>query len=232
MMSVLQEKWQKVIPALLQGGYIRVINFHNTPGFRVEEYERQLSFYREHFESVSEEDLNVFFETKKWKKPKPGLILSFYNGYRNNYDIMYPLLEKYGFIGRFFVATEFLSIPAEYQKEYAGNHTLGLINDEYDDYRQALSWDEVRELGKRHIIASHTKTHSKLMLSSTHEEMAREIIDSKQEIEEQLQREISSFAWLGGEEYASNPGAAHYLKLAGYQYLFSNLKIEKITAKE
>ncbi|MDM5326256.1 polysaccharide deacetylase family protein [Neobacillus sp. CF12] len=218
----------KMNPFILNGSYIRSINFHNTPYFRVEEYESQFAFYRDHFEPVSEEDLDEFFETKRWNKKKPGLIINFYNGYRNNFDTMYPILEKYDFIGWFFLATEFLSIPANQQKKYASDHTLLLGTNEYEDARFALSWDEVRELSKRHVIASHTKTHSELIESSTDEDMVREIIGSKFEIEEQIQSEISAFVWLGGKEFAGNPYAASYLHQAGYRYLFSNLKIEKI----
>ncbi|WP_223588249.1 polysaccharide deacetylase family protein [Neobacillus bataviensis] len=218
----------KVNPSLLNGSYIRTINFHNTPNCRIEEYDRMLAFYREHFEPVSKEDLDEFFEAKRWNKKKPGLIINFYNGYRNNFDIMYPILEKYGFVGWFFLATEFLSVPSNQQKEYAAAHTLLLGENEYDDSRFALSWEEVRELSKRHVIASHTKTHSELTEFSTDKDMIREIIDSKIEIEEQIQSEISAFAWLGGKEFSGNPSASKYLRQAGYQYLFSNLKIEKI----
>jgi peptidoglycan/xylan/chitin deacetylase (PgdA/CDA1 family) len=230
-MNLTQSKVGEVTPSFLNGGYIRSINFHNTPHFRIEEYDWQLAFYREHFEPVDKEDLDEFFETKRWNKKKPGLIFNFYNGYRNNYDILYPILEKYGFVGWFFLATEFLSIPAKKQKEYAADHTLLLGQNEYDDSRFALSWDEVRELSKRHVIASHTKTHSLLTASSSVEEIVKEIIDSKHEIEQQIQSKVPAFAWLGGKEYAGNPSASFYLKQAGYQYLFSNLKIEKINKR-
>jgi peptidoglycan/xylan/chitin deacetylase (PgdA/CDA1 family) len=228
MTNLSQPKINELISSFSRGAYIRSVNFHNTPHFRLKDYEKQLAFYGEYFEPVSVKDLDTSFESNRWKKNKPGLIINFFNGYRNNFDVFYPLLEKYGFIGWFFVATDFLNIPNEKQKDYAQAHTLGLVQNEYTDSRYSLSWDEVRELSKRHIIASHTKTHSELMTSSTDEEMKREIIESKRELELQIQNEVPAFAWLGGKEYSGNPTASKYLKQAGYRYLFSNLKIEKI----
>ena len=228
MTNLSQKKINELNSSFSRGAYIRAINFHNTPHFRLKDYEKQLAYYSEHFEPVSVKDLDTFFETKRWGKNKPGLIMNFFNGYRNNFDVFYPLLEKYGFIGWFFVATDFLTIPAEKQKDYAQAHTLGLVQNEYNDSRYSLSWNEVREISKRHVIASHTKTHSELLTSSTDKEIKREIIESKREIERQIQNEVSAFAWLGGKEYSGNPSASQYLKQAGYRYLFSNLKIEKI----
>lgn len=218
----------QVQSSIFNGEYIRAINYHNTPEFSVQDLERQLKFFKKYFSPVSVEDLDDFFDTGKWKKEKPGLIISFFNGYRNNYDVYYPLLEKYGFIGWFFIATDFVNTIPEKQKDFAVNHRLVLIKDEYKDGRYALSLDEIKELDKHHVIASHTKTHSMLTLTSSENDMRKEIIESKKYLEGLVSHNIDAFCWLGGEDYNYNPAAAKIVSEAGYRFMFGNIKIERI----
>lgn len=213
---------------LLGGSYIRAINYHNTSFCDVKIFEAQMKFYQNHFSSVTKEDLDEFFITKIWKKEKPGLIISLFEGYRNNYDVAAALVEKYGFTGWFFIPTEYINTPVEEQKKFAGEHSIDMELDEYKDNRYALTWDEIRELDKRHVIASHTKTHYRITQNTTEEKMKDEIVNSKKELEDKLQHEISHFCWLGGEEFNYNAVSTSYVIEAGYKYLFSNAKIEKI----
>jgi peptidoglycan/xylan/chitin deacetylase (PgdA/CDA1 family) len=222
--------WENVFTSLRQGlsagQYIRTVNFHNTPAYRVNEYERQLEHYARHFSSVTEDDLETVLTTGQWHKAKPGLILAFYNGYRNNVDVMKPLLERYGFVGWFFIPSEFVSTPPRLQKAFALEHTMRVL-DEYEDARVALSWDEVRELDKQHVIASHTKTHSRITFDAT-QDLEREIVGSQRDFERELGHFVKSFAWLFGSEYGVHEEADKYLHEAGYHYLFSNFKIQKL----
>ena len=88
---------------------IRALNFHNASKAKADEYDRQLAHYSQFFTSVNEEELDEYLKTGKWTKPKPGLIVSVYEGYRNGYDVLAPLLEKHGFIGWFFEITGFIN---------------------------------------------------------------------------------------------------------------------------
>ncbi len=219
---------QQLTNKLQVGSYIRIINYHNTPAYNADEFDSQLKFYSQHFCPVSIQDLDDFYNSKRWNKEKPGLILAFYNGYRNNYDVFYPLLEKYGFTGWFFVVTDFINNPVKKQINFARNHTLNIIKDEYPDGRYALSWRELKELSEKHVIGSHTRTHTQITQTSSEELMKEEIVISRRELEDKLNQEIPIFCWLGGEEYGFNKKAAQYVSQAGYHYLLSNFKIEKI----
>jgi hypothetical protein len=212
---------------LVKGSYIRTINFHNTPLVKKDLYERQLAFCQPYFSSVSQADLDSFFSTGAWHKDKPGLIPVFYEGYRNNFDVAAPLAEKYGFVGWFFVPSAFPSVPVAEQRAFAEAHHIGTV-EEYEHGRIAMTWDELRELDKKHVIACHTKHHERLTPDSPDELLRQEIIESKQELEQQLGHEVSSFAWLYGSEYGVNAKADSYVREAGYRYLFSNFKIQKL----
>ncbi|MCF8001757.1 MAG: polysaccharide deacetylase family protein [Halanaerobiales bacterium] len=221
-------KRNKFLNKIKNGSYIRTINYHNTPDHNKEQFEKQLKYFAEYFFSVNERELEIFLKEKKWNKNKPGLIIAMYNGYRNNYDIMYPLLKKYGFTGWFFVPSAFIDVDSQKQKIFAEQHTLQVIKDEYKDGRYAMNWSELREIAKNNVVGCHTKTHEEIIKTSTEKEMEREIVESKLDIEYEINKKVNSFCWLGGYRYNYNPEAAYFIKKAGYKFMFGNGIIERI----
>ncbi len=206
---------------------VRAINFHNTPQRRVAQYNRQLKQYKEVFAPVDEDDLDKYLTTGRWHKAKPGLIVALYNGYRDNYDVFLPLLKRYGFIGWFFVATAFVGTPAAEQPAFIARRKLAVVANEYPDGRFALNWDELKELDRHHVIASHTRHHSQILIEDS-AALEGEIVGSQQDFEAHLGHRVRSFASLSGTPYGENPRADHLIKTAGYQFIFSNLKIQRL----
>ena len=101
--SLLASSFQamKITPLLLElqqrfipGGYIRAINYHGVSAETAGNFERQLAYYAERFNSVSLADLDNFFQLKRWDKKRPGLIISFDDGLSSNYSVAAPLLDK------------------------------------------------------------------------------------------------------------------------------------------
>lgn len=208
--------------------YIRAINYHDTPAGTAHNFEKHLQFYRQHFSPVSLSDLNRFFESKEWWKDKPGLIISFDDGHRNNYDVAAPLLEKYGFTGWFFVPVDYINTPPKEQKEFASKHNFAPLNSQtwqegYEDGRVALSWDELRELDKKHVIGCHTRSHHRMFASTSPEQLNNEIIEAKHILEQELQHSIDIFCWCGGEKNTYSSEAARYVRRAGYRYSFMTI---------
>lgn len=218
----------ELIAHFRRGSYLRVVNFHNTPRTHAVYYDRLLRWYAEHFSSATEADLGQFFQTGRWHKEKPPLLLCFFEGTRNHFEVILPLLERYGLTGWFFVIPHFLAVPPAEQIAYAEAHYIGTVPGEYGDERLTLSWDEVRELNRHHVIVSHTLTHTELTPQSPDELMVREIEVSKRVLETQLGREVKSFAWLLGAEHGLNRRADTHLLNAGYTYLFSTFKLQRL----
>ena len=210
------------------GSYLRVVNFHNTPRTHAAYYEALLGWCAEHFSSATEADLTRFFTTGRWHKEKPPLLLCFFEGTRNHYEISLPLLERYGLTGWFFIIPHFLEVPPTEQVAYADAHHIGTVPGEYGPERLTLSWNEVRELSRKHVVVSHTLTHTALTPDSPDALMVREIGASKRVLETQLGRELESFAWLLGAEHGLNSRADTTLLNAGYKYLFSTFKLQKL----
>src|SRR5262245_59144336 len=80
----------------LKGRYIRTINMHDTPHSSMANFRRQMRFFARHFNSACEADLQILLSDGHWGKPKPGLIITFDDGLRTNYDVAAPLLEEFG----------------------------------------------------------------------------------------------------------------------------------------
>src|SRR5208337_3082649 len=109
---------------LIPGGYIRAINYHGTSQDTAENFERQLAFYARHYTSVSLTDLDRFFQLQRWDKKRPGLIISFDDGLSSNYSVAASLLEKYGFLGWFFVPVDFIASPFSEQPGFSDTHHI------------------------------------------------------------------------------------------------------------
>lgn len=209
---------------------IRAVNFHSTSRAKADQYDRELAQYSRFFSSVNQDELDQYLVTGQWNKPKPGLIVSVYEGYRNGYDVLLPLLERHGFIGWFFVITGFIDAPVKDQLPFALGHDIDMLTREYPDGRYALTWDQLRELDKKHVIASHSRSHTQLSLlpSATREE---EIIGAQREFKKQLGHPVRAFASLTGPAYGENKLTDRLVAAAGYDFVFSNFRIQRIRAK-
>ena len=184
--------------------------------------------YARHFGSVSLGDLDDYF-AGRWSKPVPGLIPVLYEGFRDAVDVMVPILEEFGFVGWLFVPSHFPNVPVAEQRSFAAANSLyPARTDEYPGERMTLSWDEAREVAKRHVFACHSRTHSKIDPDTDPAILHDQIVVAKAEIEEGIGVEVSSFAWLYGTEAGVNPVADRMLVEAGFKYLFSNFKIQKL----
>ena len=214
---------------LVNGSYIRVVNYHNTRSMHADRFRREVASFREHFVPVTMDMLNAFFETRVWPADKPGLIPAIYEGWRTHYDVYAKILDHYGFRGWFYIPAYFPDVPVNEQIPYCKPHGLRLFaQDDYDDPRCCMTWDEIRELSERHEICCHTGNHVPITPDMPENEIRREVIDAKRHMEDMLQKEVSVFCWRSGEEYARVGYAHKYLQEAGYRYVVSNLKLEKI----
>ncbi len=206
---------------------IRAVNFHNTSRAKADKYEHQLARYSHFFTSVSEDDLDKYLVTGQWSKSKPGLIVAVYEGYRNGYDVMAPLLEKYGFIGWFFIITGFLNANVKDQLTFAEGHEIDMETREYPDGRYALTWEEVRKLDKRHVIASHARSHTQLSTLDP-ATVEREVVGSQEDFEKHLGHKVRAFVSLTGPPYGENATSDRLIEAAGYDIVFSNFSIQRL----
>lgn len=206
---------------------IRAVNFHNTSRAQAAAYERQLAEYGKHFSSVTQEDLDRYLTTGIWHKSKPGLIVSVFEGYRNSYDVLAPLIEKYNFVGWFWMITSFLNCPIADQQNYAEHHDIDMLTHEYPDKRYALTWEELRALDKKHVICSHTRNHT-LLASLPPDVQRQEVIGSQEDFVKNLGHPVRAFVSLTGPQFGENAAIDKLIVEAGYDTVFSNFRVQRI----
>jgi peptidoglycan/xylan/chitin deacetylase (PgdA/CDA1 family) len=206
-----------------RNGHVRAVNYHAVPQWHAESFRRQLEWYRKNFSSVGLDDLDALFATSTWKKDKPGLIVSFDDGRRDNVDVALPLLEEYGFIGWFFIPVGFVEAPPREQFTFAQTQRIFRLPQDEKADRLAMTWDEIRDLDRRgHVVSCHTWTHCRLNESVPGDQQEREIAGAKSKIEQEIGRNVAAFGWVGGEESSFSAAAAHRVADAGFRYGFMN----------
>ena len=100
-------------------------------------FEEQMVYLREAgYHSISLRDLVLHLQAGVELPPNP-VVLTFDDGYLDNYTQAYPILERYGFSGTFFIIT-------------------GLVDKRTEGH---MSWEQVEELHSRGMeIGSHSYT--------------------------------------------------------------------------
>ena len=171
--------YHKVNPDPGVGGY----------GLRVSprSFEKQMAYlFRSGYSAISLTDLADHFDRGKPLPPRP-VIITFDDGYLDNYTYAYPILKKYGLTATIFVV--------------AG--TVGGINEfDYNEGRQPKNkmagWKELKEMADGGItIGGHTLRHPHLA-GLTHEEARFEISEGRKILEAGLNRPVEVFCYPYG----------------------------------
>ena len=78
------------------------------------------------------------------------------------------------------------------------------------------------------MFACHTRTHNAVAPDTPRAVLHDEIVASKAEMEAELGAAVEIFCWLEGAAIGVNAEADAMLRDAGFQYLVSNFKIQKL----
>lgn len=212
---------------MLRSATLRVVNYHLTPALYAAAYDHEFAALAARYASVREDDLAEYLSTGRWPMGRDGVLPVFYNGYRDNYDVARPLLDKHGLVGWFMAVTGYSSCPVAGQAGFAAARNLTTTANEYADGRSALSWDELRALDGPHVVGCHTRNHSRAEMDDP-VVVREEIVGAQEDFSRELGHPVRAFAWLFGGRYGENPVADGAVDCAGYEFLFSNLSVQKL----
>lgn len=208
------------------GRAIHLINYHATPSTRRDEYRRQIAACAGRFRSLGDVGTDGLMD------PGPGLpvlVPILFEGFRDNYDVILPILEEFGFAGWFFIPSHFPNVAPARQRIFAARHSLHYGPDEYPGDRIAVTWDELRDARARgHFMACHSRNHTALHPDTPDAVLRDEIVTAKAEMEAGLGDPVDTFCYLHGAEYGLNPRADALLIASGYRYLFSNFRLQRL----
>ena len=222
--------------ALAEGRYVRAVNFHATPRRLAAGFEGQLSRLAESFAPVSHEDLVGLLDRGAWPHDRPGIVINFFDGFRDNYEVAAPILDRLGLTGWFFLVSGWISSRPEDQRAFADAHLMNLPYHEDElssGDRLALSPEEIEDLARRgHVIASHTRNHTTASpvfdCDLSPGALAREVAGSKRTLEDSAGGPVHALAWREGTPLGTDRRADGALSEAGYELLFDNHAVQRI----
>ena len=214
--------------ALADGHFLRVVNYHNTPWSRRHSLRAELASLGERYRSVSLSDLDHFYATGQWPGGGCRFMPVFYEGYRSSVMVAAPVCDELGITAWFPVCTGFIECPPREQEYFARSHWIGLVGEDWNDKRLAMSWDEVGQLAQRHVVTPHTASHIGISDVRTDEDIEREITAPKQKMDAATGQSAPAFVWLHGTGYGLSERHDRAVREAGYRYQFSNTMLHRI----
>lgn len=204
MFKKLKYFFKKEIPVLM---YHRLINNTENIGihtiyYEIEKFEEQLKFLKEHkFQTITFKDLKEL--TKKDIKENKYIILTFDDGYEDNYELLFPLLKKYNMKAVIYMVSHLKN--NSWDVEESGEKSFKLMNEQ-----------QVLELYNSGLVefGGHTMHHVKLDTLS-YEEQKKEILGNKIYLEKLLGEKLVSFAYPFGR---FNKDSKAIVEELGYYY--------------
>lgn len=202
--SVRVRFYKKEIPIIYYHRIAKDITDAGKHGIFVTEkqFEDHLRYLKnEGFKTVTFEEA---LQIKKNCTPGKFVIITFDDGYEDNYTLAFPLLKKYGFNAIIFLVA---------------NLESNLWDSQSDEPKlKMLNRNQILEMIEYGIeFGSHTLTHADLSKESE-EKVKAELADSKKILETKLGKEITSFAFPYGN---CNETVKQAAKETGYKFVYA-----------
>ena len=179
--------------------YHEISNNGIKTGYSVskENFEKHISYVKHHYNVISLNDLirNI---GKKSDMLTDNIVITFDDGYKDNFLNAYPVLKKYNL-----------------------NATIFLVSKLIGNKEEILNLDEIKVMEKDGIdFGSHTVTH-KVLSDIDINTATKEINHSRIELENLLNRKIQYFAYPHGKKRHYNEYVKTQVKKAGYTAAFT-----------
>ena len=146
---------------------------HNALTVSTDQFRKQMKYLAENgYHTITPGDMLDAWENGT-PLPENPVIITFDDGYIDNYRNAYPILEEYGL-----------------------KATIFLISDYIGTYPNYMTWDQAAEMQQSGLIdfESHTLSHEQLDQAPSTEELQKQLMGSKQAIEYHLQKKVEFIA--------------------------------------
>ena len=193
------------IPVIM---YHRVINKSENEGIYgtyiyEDMFKKHLQYLKDkNYTVITFKDLDKIGWRNRFEKGKKYIILTFDDGYKDNYDLAFPILKEFDFKATIFLMGK--SAYNEWDVKAGGERKFSL-----------MSVEMIKEMQDYGIeFGAHTFNHPKINTLSN-EEIEHQIVDVKKPLEEKIGKEIITFAYPYG---ILNDYAKEMAKKAGYTF--------------
>lgn len=233
-----------------------------------EQFDRQLDHIKRHYDVISFVDLIAAYSGARALPQRP-LLITFDDGFTDNYTYAYPALAARNMSAAFFVTTDnigkkelFWFDQVGFLVKHAREKSWTLLDDtvvdladqdrdsvlrqllarlktfpddqrtkqikiledmtldgteEIDEINYPMTWDQLREMANNGMeIYSHTCSHPILSTLNYEEHIRRELLVSKQKIEEEIGQACNVFAYPVGRKSSYDQRVLRLLKECGY----------------
>lgn len=218
--------------ALRDGRHLRLMNYHNTPPSRRSALRDELGALMDHRTPWTLEDLDHAFATGQGpdgaRGEKPGFLAVFYEGYAASASVAAQVCDELGITAWFALCTGWIDCPPGQQELFARAHDIALLPEDLDGERLAMTWDEVADVSRRHVVFPHTASHHGVNEPATPRDLAREVLEPKRRLDAVTGQDSPAFAWLHGSPTGVSAVHDAAVRAAGYRYLFSNTAIHRL----
>ncbi len=165
-------------------------------------FEAHLRYIKDNYKVIAlSETLKYLSNPSAFKEP--ALVITFDDGYEDNFENAFQLLKKYELKATIFVVTGFINREVELIKRSGWG---------------PMSWEQIKTMDKSSYIeiGAHSNTHH-ILSSLDDRDAINEIKTSKQILEEKLGRKVDLFAYPNGQGSDISLCALETVKQIGFK---------------
>jgi len=195
---IISRNWYRRVrgryPALILAHHLVADRPHGM-GMPTTDFWRRIRFLQRQYQIVSLSEADKLLRSGRVKVP--ALVLTFDDGYCDNYITLRAVAEETGAKIALFLATQQVELHQEFAHDLAAG-TKGFF---------PLTWDQVQDWSRRDVeFGSHTRTHFDCG-SGDRVKLEAEIVDSRRDLEMCLDRPCNFFAFPFGKRENISPEA-------------------------
>jgi len=197
-----------------------VLCYHRIGGCDVltkptEEFRHDLEYLKQHYECITLFDLCERLRQNIPLKRRVAVV-TFDDGYRDNYTEAVPVLQSLGVPATFFVSTGFMSTERVFPHDLELAERNGAAPASVAGRFPKLTWDDLRAMQEAGFeIGSHTVEHTSLG-QSDEATVKRELQDSLATLKQELGERPRAFAFPFGKPRDISRQALQVVQQAGY----------------
>jgi len=192
--------------------YYHRVGSRDVLGKTVRQFRSDLSYLKKHYECITLAELSRRLANRVPFRRRAAVI-TFDDGYRDNYLAAMPLLQEAGLPATFFVATGYIGTARAFPHDHRCDPLTLAIR---PHIFPKLEWDDLREMEQHGFeIGSHTVNHANLA-QVRQEEAEFEIVSSLATLNRELGQKPRAFSFPWGKPADISDEALQMVRNAGY----------------